>query len=374
MNSPTSVAVNLLWCVPGQVGGSEQYLVRQLLGLQEATTNEFSLHVFAPRGLGAAHPQLAQQATLHESASQEHRRMQRVVREATWFAGRARGAALVHHGGGVVPPRSPGPVVLTIHDLQYLVYPQYFSRTKLRYLSARLPVSVRRAEHIVVPSAYVKHTVVERLGVAADRVSVVRHGVEAHLGAARTTEAELRERFGVRAQHLLVYPAVTHPHKNHSFIVQLMAGPLRHLDAQVVFAGGSGRAHESLLQMIAEHRLGDRIKVVGRLGDQDRDGLVAAASALLFPSSYEGFGAPVIEAMALGAPVVAAATTALPEVVGDAGQLVPLELDAWAAAVEDAMTRREHWQARGHNRAMQFRAADSGRDLARAYRHVMGNQ
>jgi len=81
----------------------------------------------------------------------------------------------------------------------------------------------------VVPSAYVKHTVVERLGVAADRVSVVRHGVEAHLGAARTTEAELRERFGVRAQHLLVYPAVTHPHKNHSFIVQLMAGPLRHL-------------------------------------------------------------------------------------------------------------------------------------------------
>ena len=374
MTPATQVAINMLWCVPGQVGGSEQYLVRQLLGLKEATAGEFALHVFAPRGFADAHPQLAQHVALHESPSREHWRVQRVAREATWFAGRARGAALVHHGGGVVPPRSPQPVVLTIHDLQYLVYPQYFSRTKLRYLSARLPVSVRRAKHIVVPSAYVKHTVVDRLGVAPENISVVRHGLEANLGEGRTSEGELRERFGLRAQHLLVYPAVTHPHKNHSFIVQLMAGPLRHLDAQVVFAGGSGRAHDSLLRMIVEHQLADRVKVVGRLGDHDRDGLVASASALLFPSSYEGFGAPVIEAMALGAPVVAAASTALPEVVGDAGQLVALEVDAWATAVNDAIARREYWQARGRERAMQFRAVDSGRDLATAYRHVVNNQ
>jgi alpha-1,3-rhamnosyl/mannosyltransferase len=374
MTLGTRVAVNMLWCVPGQVGGSEQYLLRQLLGLRAATGDEFALDVYAPRGFAHAHPQLARQVALHESPSREHRRVQRVAREATWFAGRARGAALVHHGGGVVPPRSPQPVVLTIHDLQYLVYPQYFSRTKLRYLSARLPVSVRRAKHIVVPSNYVKDTVVTRLGVSPERVSVVRHGIEAALGEGRTAEQQLRERFGLRAQHLLVYPAVTHPHKNHAFVVQLMAGPLRDLDAQVVFAGGSGRAHDSLLRMIAEHQLAERIKVVGRLGDHDRDGFVAAASALLFPSSYEGFGAPVIEAMALGAPVVAAASTALPEVVGDAGQLVRLEVDAWATAVNDAIVRRSHWQARGRERAMQFRALDSGRDLAIAYRHAVDNQ
>jgi len=78
--------------------------------------------------------------------------------------------------------------------------------------------------------------------------------------------------------------------------------------------------------------------------------------------------------MALGAPVVAAASTALPEVVGDAGQLVPLESDAWATAIGDAIARREHWQVRGRERAKQFQAVDSGRDLAAAYRHVVGNQ
>ncbi|MBJ7505448.1 MAG: glycosyltransferase family 4 protein [Ilumatobacteraceae bacterium] len=367
----TRVAVNLLWCVPGQVGGSEQYLLRQLLGIRQAAENEFAVEAYAPRGLVAAHPWITSQFTVHESASGEQRRALRVWREATWFAANARGAAIVHHGGGTVPPRSPQPVVLTIHDLQYLDYPQYFTRTKLRYLAARLPASVQRARHIAVPSHYVKQTVVERLGVAPERVSVVRHGIEATLGQTRTSERELRERFGVGAAHVLVYPAITHPHKNHAFLVDLLAGPLRQLDVQVVLAGGVGRAHDSLQRCISENQLADRIKLVGRLDDRDRDGLLSMATALVFPSSYEGFGAPIIEAMALGAPVIAANSTALPEVVGDAGHALPLDLEAWASAVNDVITRRTMWQERGRVRASQFQAIDSGRDLAAVYRRVM---
>lgn len=366
------VAANMLWCVPGEVGGSEQYLVRQLLGLHDAASNQFAIDVYAPRGMSAAHPQLGEHAVLHESSSVERRRALRVWREATWFAAQARGADIVHHGGGTVPPRSPRPVLLTIHDLQYLVYPQYFSRTKLAYLTARMPVSARRAQHIAVPSEYVRRTVVERLGVASQNVSVVRHGIEATLGAQRTSESQLRQRFGVQAEHVFVYPAITHPHKNHAFLVELMAGPLRDLDAQLVLAGGSGRADASLRALIGERALGDRVKLVGRLGDHDRDGLLSMASAMLFPSSYEGFGAPVIEAMALGAPVVAADATALPEVVGTAGQVVPLQPGAWAAAIRDAIANRSAWQQCGSTRAAQFRAVDSGDDLARAYRRLLG--
>lgn len=366
----TRVAVNLLWCVPGRVGGSEQYLVRQLAGLREACGNEFDLQVFAPRGFDRAHPSLANAAKLHESRSEEHVRPLRVAREATWFAARARGCDVVHHGGGTVPPRSPQPALLTIHDLQYLAYPEYFSRTKLRYLSSRLPVSARRARHIVVPSNYVRSTVIDRLGVPADKVSVVRHGVESAIGARRTNAEELRSRFGLGASVVLAYPAITHPHKNHDFLCELAAGPLRGRDVQVVCAGGEGRAHDALRRRIAEQRLDGTIKLVGRLNDADRDGLLAMSAALVFPSSYEGFGAPVIEAMALGTPVIAADQTALPEVVGDAGQVVSLDVAAWAAAIDDAVQRRDEWVRRGRERATQFRSVDSGRDLGSAYRLV----
>jgi glycosyltransferase involved in cell wall biosynthesis len=110
------------------------------------------------------------------------------------------------------------------------------------------------------------------------------------------------------------------------------------------------------------------VKFVGRLNDADRDGLLAMAAALVFPSSYEGFGAPVIEAMALGTPVIASDHTALPEVVGDAGQVVPLDIAAWATAIDHAITHHELWRTRGFVRAAHFRALDSGSDLAAVYR------
>lgn len=368
----TRIAVNMLWCVSGAVGGSEQYLVRQLIGLREATNDEFDIDVFAPHGFSRAQPELAGVVTLHESSSTERVRPLRVLREATWFTSRASGASVVHHGGGTVPPRSPSPVVLTVHDLQYLVYPQYFSRTKLRYLTNRLPASVRRAERVVVPSDYVKSTVVDRLGVSEDAVSVVRHGIEPNLGVGRTAERDLRDRFGIRAKYVLSYPAVTHPHKNHRFLLDLLAGPLRDLDVQLVCAGGEGRAHRFLERSIATLGLGDRVKLVGRLGDRDRDGLLAMSAALMFPSSYEGFGAPVIEAMALGTPVIASNCTALPGVVADAGYSLPLDADLWSQALRDVIERREDWRTLGLARATVFRTLDSGHDLAAAYRRVLG--
>ena len=364
----TRIAVNMLWCRHGQVGGSEQYLVRQLLGLHHASNDEFEIEVFAPRGFAAVHPHLASAVSIRESRSAQGVRPLRVISESTWLASRVRGAHVVHHGGGTVPARSPQPVLLTIHDLQYLAYPQYFSRVKLAYLSSRLPTSAKRARHIAVPSEYVRGTVIEHLGVHPEDVSVVRHGIETHLGAASTSEEEIRSRFGLTAAHVLAYPAVTHPHKNHLFLCDLVGGPLRDRDIQVVFAGGQGRGHEALQRRIAQAGLANRVKFVGRLNDADRDGLLAMAAALVFPSSYEGFGAPVIEAMALGTPVIASDHTALPEVVGDAGQVVPLDVAAWAAAIDHAIAHREFWRARGFVRAAHFRALDSGSDLAAAYR------
>ena len=376
----TRVAVNMLWCVPGQVGGSEQYLVRQLLGLCEAAPSEFEVEIVAPRGFVAAHPELthpeltdiahpsiATNLRVIESSSSASSRPLRILREATWLAKHTRGAALTHHGGGTVPPRATQPTLLTLHDLQFREFPQHFSRTKLRYLAARVPLSAQRASHIAVPSSFVKQTVIDHLGVAAHRISVVRHGVESSLGGRATSADELRRRFGITAARVLAYPAITHPHKNHQFLLDL-ARHGRLGDTQIVFAGGEGRAHRDVLSAIATYGLARQVIVAGRLGDADRDGLLALADALVFPSTYEGFGAPVIEAMALGTPVITSDHGALPEVVGDAGQVVSLDLDAWSHAIDRAISQRADWQSRGRRRAGEFRSVDSGRDLAAVYR------
>ena len=149
------VAVNLLWCQPGRVGGSEQYLARQLAGLALTGDVGFDLDIYAPHGYVAAHPELSAWCT-HETASNGANRAARIVRESTWLARRTRGVAVSHHGGGTVPFRTNGRTLLTVHDVQYLTYPQYFSRARLAYLSYMMPRSLRRADAVAVPSAYVR--------------------------------------------------------------------------------------------------------------------------------------------------------------------------------------------------------------------------
>ena len=139
----TEVAVNLLWCVPGKVGGSEQYLTRQLAGL--CGRSEFALHAYVPQGFTAAHSELADVVQMHEMSSTAHNRATRILFENTWLNARTKSAQLVHHGGGTLPLRGNNNTLLTVHDVQYLTYPEYFSAVRLRYLKAMMPRSVKRA-------------------------------------------------------------------------------------------------------------------------------------------------------------------------------------------------------------------------------------
>ena len=236
-------AVNLLWCLPGGVGGSEEYLARQLVGLADVAP-DVRPRLFVPPGYGAAHPELAglEQVVGPDGGD---RRARRVLAEATWLPPRLAGVDVVHHGGGTVPPRSPHPVVLTVHDLQWLRHPEYVSPVKLRYLRATVPRSVRRAEVVAVPSEYVRGTVVEATGVDPDRVVVVPHGVDRPADV--TDEATVRGRYGIGDRPFVVFPALTHPHKQHRFLLELLAGAVpgtRWADPELalVLPGGAGLA------------------------------------------------------------------------------------------------------------------------------------
>jgi glycosyltransferase involved in cell wall biosynthesis len=361
------VAVNLLWCVPGDVGGSEEYLVRQLIGLA-AQPSGFAPTLYCLPAFVDAHPELAALYPMVPAAITGRDRPRRVLTENTWLARRTRSAGLVHHGGGTVPTIGGGPVVLTIHDLQYLTHPEYLTTTKLRYLTWTMPRSIRRARVVAVPTEYVRSVVVERFSADPSRVVVVPHGVEAGLGASAPSASDLRRHYGLGPGPVLVLPAITHPHKGHRFLLDVVARHWTDPDLRLVLLGGAGAADAAVTRAITDLGLEDRVVRPGRVPGADRDGLIAMADALVFPSEYEGFGAPVVEAMALGTPVVCSDQPALAEVVGEAGLVLPLDTGAWAGALDVVAQRRETMIALGRARAEAFTAARSGAALASAYR------
>ena len=375
--SPVAVAVNLLFCVPGQVGGSEDYLVRQMLGLAELAAASSSADrgasldvvptVYAPQGFAAAHPDLAEVVHVVEAPIDGRSRPKRVLYDNTWLFEQSAGSGLIHHGGGTVPVRGHQPIVLTIHDLQYRTFPQYFSRLKRLYLGHSMPRSARRAKVIAVPSEYVRGTVIEAYDVDPEDVVVVPHGMERGLGRESTDEVTLRTRYALGDGPVIVLPAITHPHKGHRFLLEVMATHWCDPALRLVLTGGRGIADADVERDIVERGLSDRVVRTGRVSRADRDGLLQMATAMTFPSEYEGFGAPVIEAMALGAPVICSDRTCLPDVAGDAAIVLPLEVEAWAGALDAALARRDELVAAGRERATMFSAARSAQALLGAY-------
>ena len=360
--------MNLLWCVPG-VGGSEEYLVRQLAGLREIP-HAYEIEVFAPRGFASRHAGISSTYVVHEAPSDCLRRSVRIALEHSWLASRTRSFDLVHHGGGTLPRGGGSATVLTVHDVQWTEYPHYVSPVKLRYLSRVVPSSLRRATRIVVPTHFVARTLVDSFGESFGRVGVVRHGIETALVDDATEETDLRRRFGLGTGPVLVFPGITHPHKNHRFLLdQMVAGDESWRDPglRVVFAGSAGSHDGDVRAAVERLGLSGRVVMPGRVSARDRNGLLKMADAMVFPSEYEGFGAPVIEAMMCGTPVIASDRASLPEVVGDGGVVAPLTVDAWNTALGSARTRRNEIVDAGRRRVRSFTTALSASDLVREY-------
>ena len=364
----TRVAVNLTWIAPGRVGGSEQYLARQLLGLGEVSA-DVDVEILCTPSFERVHTPLAERFDLVTTPIDRDNRAVRIALEHSWLAARTRHADLVHHGGGTTPMIGRRPIVLTIHDLQYRRFPEYFSHARRRYLDAVMPRSVARAAVVTTPTEYVRRRVVEVFGADPDRVAVVPHGVPPVPEQGADDVARVRAQFGLDDRPIVVYPAITHPHKRHDVLVRM----LDHLDddTAIVLTGGSGPAEGALRALIAASPYAERVVRPGRVSADDLDALIAGADALAFPSEYEGFGAPLVEAMALGTPVVASDADAVREVVGDAGVIIDGDAgdpEAWAAAIGVARSRRAELARLGHRRRDAFTLRTSGSALETAYR------
>jgi glycosyltransferase involved in cell wall biosynthesis len=377
------VGVNLLFLVPGVVGGTEEYAVR-LLGAWDAergsaSTEGIELVVFALPAFGRAHPDLAGRFEMHTAPVSGASKPLRVIAESTWLplaAARAR-VGLVHHVGDRIPVVGLVPSVMTLHDLQPLDLPQNFSTTKRRFLGWSIPRSLRRARAVMTVSEHVRRSAILR-GADPRTASVVSAPAPAPARAPAPTDlpSELLARLD-RGAPFFVYPAIAYPHKNHATLVRAFALAVqRHPDALLILTGGPARNDTgALARLIDELDLTTQIVALGRVERPTLDWLLERARALTFPSSYEGFGLPVVEAMAFGCPVIAANAAALPEIVGDAGVLVPPhDVDAWAQALVDRLEDcppRDELAQLGYARLARWTGPDMVTALATAYRAAL---
>lgn len=338
----TRIGINLAWMVPGVVGGSEDAWVAALRAVRApATAAGLEPVLFALPSFREAHPEVADSYEVHELGVNGRSKVRRVLAENVELDGRMRRAGIVmaHHAGGVVPPRSGLPSVLTVQDTQPLDLPANFSLVKRAYLGLLLGRSARSARAVTVPSEFVRRQLVHHAGVAEDKVTVVPWSVPAARDAPTAAQVEaVLTRHGITPPYVL-YPAITYPHKDHATLLEAVASSTT--GVQLVLTGGAAACEEAVVERAGRGDLRGRVHRLGRVPRAELAALMAGAAAVAVPSRYEGFGLPALEAMAAGRPVVVSDAGSLPEVVGHAGLVVPAgDVAAWAVALDELVTDR----------------------------------
>jgi len=370
------IGVNLLWLVPGEVGGSEEYTVRLLAALKEFSSDDVEIVLYVNGRFGGAYPEIVSWFLTRVAPVSGSSRGLRVLLESTWLAMRSRldGCVLVHHAGGTMPMVRTVPGILTMHDLQPLANPERFGLLKGTYIRFIAPRSLKKAKVVICLSNFVANDVVDRVGVRPEDIEIVPCGVS-DPGAAfdQQRSRALLDGLELRDHPFVMYPAITYPHKNHATLVAAFARIADQVDdARLVFTGGAGASDAVVESTIAAYGLQSKVIRTGRIPESDLDLLYRAATMMAFPSLFEGFGVPVLEAMSRGCPIVASDAGALPEVVGDAGELVdPINVDGWATAILALLTdptRRTVLIRRGFDRATQFSWSSSAQTLLSVYR------
>lgn len=373
---PKTVGLNLVWLVPGVVGGSEEYTTRLLAALADLAPADLEFTLFVNRRFARTYPELVGRFRTEVAPLDSASKLRRLVVESTWLGmqSRRRHIEVMHHFAGIVPFWHPVPSVLTIHDLQPLALPAHFSRLKRLFSAAVIPWSVRVARDIVTLTDFTRQDLRHRLQVDPERVVVVAPGFDLPPAQVPSgAEHRVRTTYDLGAHPFFLFPAKTWPHKNHLMLIEAFARlHARHPEAMLVLTGGEEQHEQQIAERIEALGLQRVVRRTSRIPVADLDVLYRCATALTFPSLYEGFGLPVLEAMSRGCPVIAADATALPEVVNGAGLLVPPDdPERWSEAMgrvlEDEGCRDELIEA-GRAHAVRHEWPEAADALAAVYR------
>jgi len=273
-------------------------------------------------------------------------------------------------------PLRGAPTVLTVHDLIFRRYPAHHKRLNRWYLNATMPLFCRRAGHIIAVSEQSKRDVIEAYGMSPEKITVIYEAADLRFGPqppAAVTAA--RQRFGLPERYLL-FVGTIEPRKNLGRILtafeRLHAAGLT--DALVI-VGKRGWLYDDFFARLEGSPAKQAVIFPGFVPDADLPAVYAGSQALAFPSEFEGFGLPVLEAMACGAPVVCSKVSSLPEVAGDAALLIdPLDVDALTDTLHRVLSDpalAADLRARGLAQAARFSWARAAEETLAVYRRLM---
>ncbi len=296
------------------------------------------------------------------------------------LAARRAGADLFHAPHYVLPPLVPGRTVVTIHDCIHLRFPQYLpNRAAWLYAHMMIRVAARRATRILTVSEASKRDILHYTGVRPEKVVVVHNGIDARFTAAPDQEALSRVRLRFDLSHpFVLYVGNIKPHKNLERLIdgfaQARAGAPD--DLKLVVIGDEISKYPGLRQSVHRHRLDKHVRFFGFQPAATLVAFYRLARAFVFPSLYEGFGLPPLEAMANQTPVVTSNVSSLPEVVGDAALLVdPYDSRSIAEGIRRAVTDeplRQELIARGRRRVEAFSWQEAATRTLQVYRDAVG--
>jgi glycosyltransferase involved in cell wall biosynthesis len=287
------------------------------------------------------------------------------------------GLDLLHSPDFIPPAFGYRRSVITVHDLNFLYYPQFLTAESRRYYSGQIKWAVRRADHILADSHSTKADLVSMLDVPPEKIGVVYLAADPTYRPLAEEEARrVSAKYGLEPGYLL-FVGTLEPRKNLPGLLQAyrLLRDAGTTDAPLVLVGGKGWLYDEIFEHVGTLYLTEHVRFLHDVPDADLPGLYSAAGVLTMPSFYEGFGLPALEAMACGTPVVASDRASLPEVVGEAGLLVnaddPEDIAGALGRVLTDESLRARMRERGLAQAARFTWDRAARETLSVYRNVL---
>lgn len=340
------IGINILYLVPDRVGGTETY-ARELLGaLTQVLAPGDSLVVYASSETAPTFQGLDEIEIVRLPFYSRYRALRMIIEQTVLPIRCVTDKIDVLFSLGYSAPFfHPCPSIVTIHDLNWHYHPEDFSRVNRWLWKVITTLSARTADRVITDSKASYTSICAVLGTSKSKVTPVLHG----------TPAKVKP-VGVRKGKYILTVVAGYPHKNLPTLLTAFSHiAQKHADVDLVICGLSGRSDDVNAVRIKELGLESRVDILGYVTRGELAGLYRDAQVFVFPSAYEGFGYPVVEAMSYGTPVISSNAYSLEEVVGPGGILVdPYDHKAFAAAIDKILSsprERERWIRKGGKRA-----------------------
>lgn len=372
------IGLNLIFLVPGETGGMETY-ARELTSALVREGPDARITAFVNREAADVEASWTELVDCVRVPVNARRRIEWVLGEQ-WLLPRIaarRGVDVLHSLGSTAPASGSFRRVVTIHDVIYRLYPEAHFGVRAAGMKALVPLAARRSDRVIAPSAATRDDLVKLLHVPADKIDVVHEGVSS-IRAEHVDEHELRTRLGLGGRVLVLTASAKRPHKN--LLRLLDAWALIPAERRPVLAlPGYPTPHEEQLRVYAA-ALGIEAdtRFLGWISAEELEGLYRLASCFVFPSLYEGFGLPVLEAMNRGVPVACSGRGSLAEVAGEAALMFdPESPRAIAAAIEQILGdpgKADRLRRAGLERARRFSWDAAARATVHTYELALASR